>query len=547
MSDALPGSLRSRALKLGALLGMAGLSAAACAPASNPPTVPIKQQGTVLVSVVDSLFDAGRSPSVQLDKDGNPVVSYLLYKPVLKKGEIPPLIKPGDPQPPSVMLATLSNGIWTRTSVTPQKTNPASGTATEIADKNGYAIPGVTTSLALDGQGKHHVVWATPGGLFYSTDAGGSFSAPDKITGSASYGGAVAVAPDGTVWVSFYSGGSLKVAHRVGTKWAVEEVQRNAGPAATPATVTAIAVGSNEDPIVAYGDHGSTVLASQSGSGWAFRRLGSPGGYGASLTLDKDGNQDLAYYDATGEVHFARVTRTSGTNITDLGSTAAGTTGPDARWSTDIALDDKGLRYVTWADTRTNQVLVATDQSGQFKSQAVQSSFGGANPSIAVSGDAKKQAVAWFDATNANLDVASTSTGGLVLAFPLPTLGPPTGIVLPTGPTPACQPGSATTLQLAAPSGASSAGFDKTCLAVAAGKAFKVDFTNNDLDSIVHNWALFTDASGSQQLGGGTTSEPVSPGQTQSYSVKALPAGQYLYRCDFHPTTMTGTFVVAKP
>src|SRR5437899_9824352 len=128
MSGALPGSLRPRALKLGALLGMAGLSAAACARASNPPSVPIKQQGTVLVSVVDSLFDAGRSPSVQLDKDGNPVVSYLLYKPVLKKGEIPPAIKPGDPQPPSVMLATLSKGLWLRSPVTPPKTAPQART-----------------------------------------------------------------------------------------------------------------------------------------------------------------------------------------------------------------------------------------------------------------------------------------------------------------------------------------------------------------------------------------------------------------------------------
>jgi plastocyanin len=556
MSAALPGTLRSRALKLGALLGVAGLSAAACAPTSNPPSVPIKQQGTVLVNVVDSLFDAGRSPSVQLDKDGNPVVSYLLYKPVLKKGEIPPAIKPGDPQPPSVMLATLSKGIWTRTSVTPQKTSPASGTATEIADKNGYAIPGATTSLALDAQGKHHVAWATPSGLFYSTDAGGLFSSPDKITGSASFGGSIAVAQDGTVWVSFYSGGSLRVAHRTGGKWTVDEVQKSAGPAATPATVSAIRVGSNGDPIVAYGDHGATKVAIRSGGGWKTERIGALGGYGVSLALENDGSPNVTYYDARGVIEMARPrggSRVVGGaffasrwEVIDLGSvTPHGQ--PDARWSTDLAIDDQGVTYVTWTDTNAGQIMLSSAKAGgDFKAQPVQGSLGGANPGIAVSPDGKKQAIAWFDSTNANLDVASTSSGGLVLAHPLPTLAPPTATVGPTAPTPPCQPsGSSTTLQIAAPAGAAVNGFDKTCLAVAAGKDFTVDFANNDPPNL-HNWALFADSSGTKQLGGGTISQPVPGGQTQSYSVKALPAGQYFYRCDFHPTTMTGTFVVAK-
>ncbi|TMK86233.1 MAG: hypothetical protein E6G44_04250 [Actinobacteria bacterium] len=383
----MPGSLRSRALKLGALLGVAGLSAAACAPASNPPAVPIKQQGTILVSVVDSLFDAGRSPSVQLDGSGNPVVSYLLYKPVLKKGEIPPPIRPGDPQPPSVMLATLSKGIWTRTSVTPQKTGPASGTATEVADKDGHAIPGVTTSLALDGQGKHHVVWATPSGLFYSTDAGGSFGTPDKITGSASFGGSVAVAQDGTIWVSFYSVGSLKVAHGTGGKWTVDDVQKNAGPAATPATVTAIRVKSNGDPVVAYGDHGVTKVATRSGGAWKTETAPGQGGYGVSLALDKSGNPTVTYYDSSGAVHEAHPAGGKAWAVSSVASppTAHGSPiAPTTGWSTGLALDEQGTDYVTWAGILPNQIMVATGQSGQFKAQAIQGSLGGANPSIAV-------------------------------------------------------------------------------------------------------------------------------------------------------------------
>jgi plastocyanin len=204
--------------------------------------------------------------------------------------------------------------------------------------------------------------------------------------------------------------------------------------------------------------------------------------------------------------------------------------------------------YVTWTDTNGGQIMLSSAKAGDdFKAQPVGGSLGGANPSIVVSADGKKQAVAWFDATNTNLDVASTSSGGLVLAFQLPTLAPPTGVVGPTSSTPPCQPsGSSPTLQIAAPAGAAVNGFDKSCLAVAAGKGFTVDFANNDPPNL-HNWALFQDSSGTKQLGGGTISQPVPGGQTQSYSLKALQAGQYFYRCDFHPTTMTGTFVVAKP
>ena len=509
----------------------------------------------MLVSVVDSLFDAGRSPSVQLDSSGNPALSYLLYQPVLKKGEIPPAIKPGDPQPPSVMLAMLAKGIWARTSVTPQKTSPETGTATEIANSNGQAIPGVNTSLALDAQGKHHVAWATPKGLFYSTDAGGSFGPPGKVSGGSTFGGSIAVGQDGTVWISFYADGALKVAHGVGGKWTTDDVQKSAAGTAgsTTAVTSAIRVDPKGVPVVAFGRGSATMVAARSGGGWNAQAVTGRGGYGVSLAVDKNGIA-VASYDANGGIHEGRSASASIREgqggplwkVTDLGSTSALTAGqPDVRWSTGIATDDQGHSYVTWADTKANTIVLGTDRGGQFKSQAVQGSSGGANPSIAVSADGKREAVAWFDTVNANLDVASTSTGGLVLAFPTPTLGPPTAVA-PSGP--ACQPsGSTTSLSIAAPAGASANGFDKTCLAVVAGKPFKVDFTNNDTPPIVHNWALFTNSSGTDQLGGGSVSQPVSPGQTQSYSIKALQPGQYFYRCDFHPTTMNGTFVVAKP
>lgn len=109
----------------------------------------------------------------------------------------------------------------------------------------------------------------------------------------------------------------------------------------------------------------------------------------------------------------------------------------------------------------------------------------------------------------------------------------------PGGPT--CKP-SGTKLTITAPNGALSSGFDTTCLAAPADKAFTVEFANED--SVVHDWALYRDSSATEQLGGGSVDEPVAGGESKTYEVDALEAGEYFYRCDFHPTVMMGTFVV---
>jgi plastocyanin len=49
-----------------------------------------------------------------------------------------------------------------------------------------------------------------------------------------------------------------------------------------------------------------------------------------------------------------------------------------------------------------------------------------------------------------------------------------------------------------------------------------------------------------QRLGGADTNAQVPGGSSQTYDVEALDPGKYFFRCDFHPTTMTGTFVVVK-
>jgi plastocyanin len=549
MSAALPGTICQRTLvKLATIGGVALLALAGCAPASNPPTVPVVLEGSLLVNVVDSLYDAGRSPSVQLDQAGQPTVAYLLYQPVLKEGEIPPAIKPGDPQAPSVVLASLSKGIWNRLPIPPQRAvGEAVGLAPEIANADGQAIPGVSAALAIDGQGKHHVAWATPKGLFYSTDAGGAFTDPDKVTASASYGVSIAAATDGTAWISWYGGGNLNVAHGSAGAWTVDAAAPNAGPATDPAITSALRLTDSGSPVVAFGSQGKTVVASRSGITWRTSEVTGDGGYGVSMALDKDGNPHAAYYDVEGGVHQANSTGGGAWDVADLGTTIAATSGqPDARWSTGIGVDDQGTDYVAWADTTSGQIVLATNQGGQFSSDPIEGSEGGANPSLAVSGDGKTLGVAWFDATNANLDVAIPPAGGLVLAHPLPTLAPPTVTAQPTATgsnqPPPCEP-DGTTLQISA----QSLTFDKDCLAAPAGEAFTIEFSNDDA-GVPHNVDIYTSdpASGGTHLAGanGVADTITGPAQT-TYQVDPLDAGTYYFHCDVHPT-MSGTFVVVK-
>jgi plastocyanin len=84
---------------------------------------------------------------------------------------------------------------------------------------------------------------------------------------------------------------------------------------------------------------------------------------------------------------------------------------------------------------------------------------------------------------------------------------------------------------------ATNSAFDPTQLSAPANTPFKIAFTNND-SGLPHNVSIYTDASASTSL----FVDPPFPGpKTKIYSVKAIPAGTYFFRCDVH-TNMTGTF-----
>src|SRR5688572_17949958 len=103
MCAAVPGLMtRLSRVRLPAVVAGLVLLTAACATNEAPPPVPVQAGGELITQVPDSLYDAGRGVSVALDQDGNPVASYVLLKPILKEGELPPPILPGEPQPPAI-------------------------------------------------------------------------------------------------------------------------------------------------------------------------------------------------------------------------------------------------------------------------------------------------------------------------------------------------------------------------------------------------------------------------------------------------------------
>jgi len=96
-----------------------------------------------------------------------------------------------------------------------------------------------------------------------------------------------------------------------------------------------------------------------------------------------------------------------------------------------------------------------------------------------------------------------------------------------------CAP-SGPSLQIAAQNVA----YDKDCLAAPAGQAFTITFDNKDAGT-PHNVNILTSAGSS--LFKGTIVTGV---KTVTYHVAALNPGTYEFRCDVHPGSMNGTFIV---
>jgi plastocyanin len=73
-----------------------------------------------------------------------------------------------------------------------------------------------------------------------------------------------------------------------------------------------------------------------------------------------------------------------------------------------------------------------------------------------------------------------------------------------------------------------------------ANKGFSIIFVNNDVAP--HNIAIYTNENAEQEIYVGETF--TGPGELREYTFTAPEKGTYFFRCDVHPTVMTGEFKV---
>ncbi|MDQ3992000.1 MAG: cupredoxin domain-containing protein [Actinomycetota bacterium] len=90
--------------------------------------------------------------------------------------------------------------------------------------------------------------------------------------------------------------------------------------------------------------------------------------------------------------------------------------------------------------------------------------------------------------------------------------------------------------EITAPPGAITEGFDRQQLTLPANAEATITFHNED-PGVPHNVAIYTDETAAEAV---FTGDIVTGEDTIDYTFEAPDRGQYFFRCDVHPTTMTG-------
>lgn len=470
--------------------------------------------------VVDIDGDAGAGLSMASDADGNPQIAYLAFEEEAAEGEEEPAEDPLAPALPAVKLAFVVGGLWTRTAVAEE--------ANITADDQ--------TAVAVDADGVHHVVWTEDGELRYSSDAEGEFSKPEPIPSSGAEGPSILAR--GGVKVAFYEivtgpegpGALIRVATAGKGGWTVETAAE-AGSPALPATGIGAA---GRATLVAYGSEGRTLVARSTGGPWISETVDPQGGEGVHMAMDPEGVPHLAYFTEGGLVKHAHPagTRWDITEIADAGGL------PDAG-SAAIAVDPEGVHLIAW-QTSEGTIEYSTNEEGEFSEpEEVPSSDDSIEPGVAAG--AGEAMIAWYDTEGTELQFALRSEEEPLLAVPSPS-------ALPTGggaPAAECQP-DGTGVAIEAPPGAVTDGFSTDCLAVPVGEPYTIDFNNQDPGQI-HNVNVYTDDSATESLLMPSLEGGISGPDSTTYEGDPIKEeGTYFFQCDYHSTSMTGTFVVAK-
>lgn len=516
---------------------------------SIPPSEVKAPEGRQFIPMVpDSIDDVGLAPSVALDAEGLPTISYYGFPAQLEEGEIPIARPVGSPflttedgdDAGAVLLASLNpDQIWNRGAIAQPRDTP-SGVPVPFEPAAEPSLAGLTkaraagTDVAIAGSDVH-AVWTTDRGVWYGIgptpfEIGAVEETPEAGAPS------VVVDGSGAPIVTYTIAGAqpeVRVAERVGENWRVTTVATlsRCGEGCPPATQISLLDG---EPLLVTADplSGEVIAAWRQGGTWRTEVVATDATGGASVSTAGD-TAAIAYYTETGVA--VATGRPGSWSVEEVASLATGDGGqaddvPTAP-GTGVAVDQEGTVWVAWQDGEG--IHLASLAEGAVEEVELPDTTSGVNPSLALTEDGSSVYVAWYDANEGDLRLGTYGEiSDLLIAAPTPLPSPAAPPVVGT-----CEP-DGTTLEVTA----SGTSFDTDCLAAPADEPFEILFNNQD-QGLPHNVAIYTDSSAAEVLFQGET---FAGPDEQTYQVDPLQAGDFFFRCDVHPTQMTGTFVVAE-
>jgi hypothetical protein len=514
------------------------------------PDVEFPEGRQFIPMVPDSIDDVGLTPSVAVDGEGLPNISYFGFPAALAEGEIPIARPVGSPflqtedgkDAGAVLLASLTpDQIWTRGAVAQPRESPG-GVPVPFEPAAEPSLASLTpsrakgTDIAIAGT-DIHAAWTADTGVWYGV--GPSFEIePVEETPEA---GAPSIVVDGSgaPIVAYTVAGvrpEVRVAERSGERWQVTPVATlsSCGRGCPPATHLALL---GEEPIVVVADprSGELIAAHRQGGSWTTEVVATDVTGGASVATTGD-TATISFYTGSG---LGVVTGRFGSwsEVTSVGGGSApgsSSTPP----TSGVAVDDAGTIWVTWEDG--DGIHLASGAEGEeLEEIELPDTSGGVSPTVAITEDGSSVYLAWYDTENGDLRLGTyAEIADLKIAAPSPA---PQAPETPSG-AEGCGEDGQPVLQIVAEGTA----FDPTCLVAPAGEPFSIDFDNRDDAGATgpHNIAIAVDeaAIATDPI---FTGDPINGPDTVVYDVSAIPdEGDYFFRCDFHPLTMTGVLAV---
>ena len=519
---------------------------AACS--STPaPSVKVPEGRQFIPMVPDSVDDVGLAPSVAVDGEGLPNISYFGFAAQLEEGEIPVARPVGSPflqteegeDAGAVLLANLTpEQIWNRGAVAQPRESPGGvpvpfGPAAEPSLASLTPSKAKGTDIAIAGT-DIHTTWTADTGVWYGLGPSFEIEAVEETRDAGAP--SILVNGSGAPIVAYTVAGArpeVRVAERVGERWQVTPVTTLSacGEGCPPATHVAL-VGEELLVVVADPLSGDLIAAQRQGDTWATEVVATEVTGGASVAAAGD-TATISFYTGSGlEVMTGRFG--SWSEVASLGIGAeAGATSEGASLSSGVAVDDAGTIWVSWEDGEGIHLASGADGE-EIEEIELPDTTGGVSPTVAITEDGSSVYLAWYDSENADLRLGTyAELSDLLIAAPspAPSAAPPDLAE--------CGEDGQLVLDIVAVGST----FDPQCLVAPASEPFTINFDNQD--PIVHNLVVAADEAA-------ISTDPIFPGpdvpgpDQVALDVPQIDAGDYFFVCTYHPTTMTGTLAAIE-